>query len=55
MTSQTKATEQYFPVVLLIKLCKVVLFSESVSELKMLTGDQPNERYCQVLSCCTVY
>ena len=30
-----KATDQYFPVVLFIKLCKVALFSESVGELKM--------------------
>ena len=30
MTIQMKATEQYFPVVLFVKLCKVVLTLESV-------------------------
>ena len=28
-----KATEQYFPVVLFIKLCKVILTNESVDEI----------------------
>ena len=33
MTVQMKATEQYFPVVLLIMLYKVVLTFESVGEI----------------------
>ena len=33
MTIQTKATEQYFPVVLFIMLYKVVLTFESVDEI----------------------
>ena len=33
MTIQTKATEQYFPVVLFIVLYKVVLTFESVDEI----------------------
>ena len=33
MTIQMKATEQYFPVVLFIMLCKVVLRFESVDEM----------------------
>ena len=38
-----KATEQYFPVVLFIMLCKVVLSSESVGEI--LKCDHSNEGY----------
>ena len=48
-----KATEQYFPVVLFIKLNKVVLTFESVNEI--LKHDYTNERYSAVLSCGTVY
>ena len=33
VTIETKATEQYFPVVLFIMLCKVVLIFESVDEI----------------------
>ena len=43
VTSQMKATERYFPVVLLINLCKVVLTFESVDEI--LKCDQSNESY----------
>ena len=32
-----KATEQYFPVVLFIMLCKVVLTFESVNEIRSVT------------------
>ena len=38
-----KATELYFPVVLFIKLRKVVLIFEFVGELKILMCDQSNE------------
>ena len=38
-----KATEQYFPVVLFIMLCKVVLTFESVDEI--LKCDHSNESY----------
>ena len=48
-----KATEQYFPVVLLIMLNKVVLTFESVDE--MLKCDHSNESYRAVLSCGVVY
>ena len=41
MTVQVKATEQYFPVALLITLYKVVLTSESVEEI--LKDDHSNE------------
>ena len=43
MTIQMKETEQYFSVVLFIKLCKVVLTVESVGELKILMCDRSNE------------
>ena len=33
VTIQMKATEQYFPVMLFITLCKVVLSFESVDEI----------------------
>ena len=42
MTIQTKATEQYFPVVLFILLYKVVLTFESVDEI--LQSDNSSER-----------
>ena len=53
ITIQMKATEQYFPVVLFIKLYKVVLTFESVDEI--LWCDQSNESYRAVLSCGTVH
>ena len=40
---QTKATEQYFPVVLFIMLYKVILTFESVDEI--LKCDHSNESY----------
>ena len=43
VTIQTKATEQYFPVVLFIILCMVVLTFESVGEI--LKCDHSNECY----------
>ena len=43
MTIQMKATKQYFPVVLFIKLYKVVLTVESVDEI--LKCDRSNESY----------
>ena len=48
VTIQTKAIEQYLPVVLFIMLYKVVLSFESVDEI--LKCDQLNERYWEVLS-----
>jgi len=53
VTIQTKATEQYFPVVLFIMLYKVVLTFESVDET--LKRDHSNESYWAVLSCGAVY
>ena len=49
----TKATEQYFHVVLFITLYKVVLAFKSVDEI--LVCDHSNESYFAVLSCATVY
>ena len=43
LTSQTKATEQYFPVVLFVMLYKVVQTVESVDEI--LWCDHSNESY----------
>ena len=43
MTIQVKATEQYFPVLLFIMLCKVFLTFESVDEI--LKCDHANESY----------
>ena len=48
-----RATEQYFPVELLIMLYKVVVTFESVGEI--LKCDNSNESYWAVLSCGTVY
>ena len=48
-----KATEQYFPVVLFIMLCEVVLTFESVDEI--LKCDCSNESYWALLSFGTVY
>jgi len=53
LSIQMKATEQYFPVVLFIVLCKVVLIFESVDEI--LNCDHSNESYWAVLSCGAVY
>ena len=43
VTSQMKATEQYFPVMLFIMLYKVVLTFDSVDEI--LNCDHSNESY----------
>ena len=43
MTIQVKATEQYFPVLLFIMLCKVFLTFESVDEI--LKCDHSSESY----------
>ena len=48
-----KAIEHYFPVVLFIRLYKVVLTFESVNEI--LKCDHSNESYRAVLSCGPVY
>ena len=53
VTIQTKATEQYFPVVLFIVLYKVALTFEFVDEI--LTCDHSNESYWAVFSCGAVY
>ena len=50
-----KATEQYFPVVLLIMSYKVVLTSDSVDEILWCEHQDSNESYWAVLSCGTVY
>ena len=49
MTIQIKATEQYFPVVLFIMLCEVVLTFESVNEI--LECDHSIESHQAVLFC----
>ena len=43
VTIQIKATEQYFPVVLFIMQCKMVLTFQSVDEILMC--DHSNESY----------
>ena len=43
MTIQMKAAEKYFPVVLFVMLCIVVLTFESVAEI--LKFDHSNESY----------
>ena len=53
VTIQMKATEQYFPVVLFITLCKAVLTFDSVDA--MLKYNHSNESYRAVLSCGAVY
>ena len=53
VTTEMKATEQYFPVVLFIMLYKVVLTFESVDEI--LWYDHSNESYWAVISCGTIY
>ena len=40
MTIQMRVTEQYFPVVLFIMLCKVVLTFESVDEIIKVYREQ---------------
>ena len=53
VTTEMKATEQYFPVVLFIMLYKVVLTFESVDEI--LNCGHSNESYWAVLSRGTIY
>ena len=53
VTTQMKATEQYFSVVLFIMLYKVVLTFESLD--KILWCDHLNESYWAVFSCGTVH
>ena len=53
VTIQVKATEQYFPVVLFIMLCKAVLSLESVDEIPKC--DHSIESCRAVLSCGAVY
>ena len=53
VTTEMKATEQYFPVVLFIVLYKVVLTFESVDEI--LWYDHSSESYWAVISCGTIY
>ena len=53
MTIHTKVTGQYFPVVQIIMLYKVVLPFESVDEI--LKCDHLYESYWAVLSCGTDY
>ena len=53
VTTQMKAIELYFPVVLFIMLYKVVLTYDSVEEI--LKCDHSNESYWVVLSCSAVY
>ena len=48
-----KATEQYFPMVLVIMLYKALLTFESMDEI--LKCDHSNESYSAVLSCGAVY
>jgi len=48
-----KATEQYFPVALIIMLYKVVLTSESLDDI--LKCDHSNKSFWAVLSCGAVY
>ena len=52
MTIEMKATEQYFPVELYIRLYKIALNFKSVDEI--LKCDHSNESYWAVLSCGTV-
>ena len=53
VTNQMKATEQYFPMVLLIMLYKVVLTFKYVDEFPCC--DHSNESYWAVLSYSTVH
>jgi len=48
-----KAIEQYFPVVLIIMLYKVILTFQSVDQI--LKSDHSNESYWAVLFCGAVY
>ena len=54
VTIQMKATEQHFPFVLFIMLCKMALTFESVDEI-LQCCDYSNESYRAALSCGTVY
>ena len=49
MTIQMKANEQYFPVVLLTMIYKVVLMFEAMKAVQKC--DHSNECHCAVLSC----
>jgi len=53
VTSQIKATEQYFPLVLFIMLYKVVLAFESVDEIPKC--NHSNESYREILSYGAIY
>ena len=53
MTTQLKATEQYFPVMLMLTLYKVVLTLECVDEI--LQCEHSYKRHRTVLSYCEVY
>ena len=53
VTTEMKATEQYFPVVVFIMLYKVVVTFESMDEI--LKCNHSNESYWAVLSCGSVY
>ena len=48
-----KATEQYFTLVLIIMLYKVVLMLEIMNEI--LKCDSSNESYWAILSCGAIY
>ena len=50
-----KATEQYFHVMVFIKLYKVALTFESVDEIHKKSEDHSIESYRVVLSCGAVY
>ena len=54
VTIQKKATKQYFPVVLFIMLYKMVLYFESVDEIRKC-DHLANESYWEVLSGDAVY
>ena len=54
VTIQMKATVRYFPVVLFIMLCKVVL-TQFDSADEILKCDHSNESYSAALSCGNVY
>ena len=51
MFTQLKVTEQYFPVALIIMLCKVVLIFQSVSEIlrRDLSNRKSLEKYNSVV------
>ena len=53
VTIQMKATEQYFPVVLIIVLCMVAVMFESVGEIPKC--NHLHESFCEALSWGIVY